>query len=139
MPLIDELDLFPAEQQAIHDLDVQSSLLPNGLMLVRVSGEVDIVTAPGLRDRVEQAVRRCADESAAGLVLDLTGVTFLGTAGLSVLLELAENAAGRDLPWAVAAAGRAVLRPLAATGHLETVPVYPEVDAAADVVLTGAG
>jgi anti-sigma B factor antagonist len=55
--------------------------------VVTVSGEIDTLTAPTLA--------RCLTEqlSAAGVVVvDLDGVEFLGSAGLSVLFEANERA-----------------------------------------------
>ncbi|ACU96337.1 anti-anti-sigma factor [Saccharomonospora viridis] len=92
------------------------------VVLAHVSGEVDLLSAPELRQWVEQ------NTSASGrLVLDLDGVGFLGSAGLSVLAELSEKAAQDKLAWAIVATKRVVLRPLEATGLVSQMPVYENV------------
>lgn len=56
---------------------------------VSVVGEVDLATAPLLRDRLHTALR---DQSPAVLVVDLAGVTFLDCTGIGALIS-AHNAA----------------------------------------------
>ncbi|WP_232376689.1 STAS domain-containing protein [Amycolatopsis aidingensis] len=124
------------EQQAIslHGLHVDFERAEHGVLLARLRGDIDIASAPGLR--------RCVDlvaEHGGALVLDLDGVEFLGSAGISVLVEFAHDPPRRDLRWAVAAGGRAVLRPLEATGYLNLVPVYPTTRAALAAVQTTGG
>jgi anti-anti-sigma factor len=56
---------------------------------VAVVGEIDLATAPVLRDRLLTVLR---EQTPAVLVVDLAGVTFLDCAGLGVLVD-ASNAA----------------------------------------------
>src|SRR5436190_7080766 len=53
-------------------------------MLVRVTGELDVVTAPVLAGLLECVT---ADRTAIRVVVDLSEVSFLGVAGLRVLAE----------------------------------------------------
>lgn len=95
-----------------------------GLALVRVAGEIDIVTVPGLR--------RCLDTQlrvARSLVLDLTGAGYFGAAGISVLLRTDDLAGRRGLPWALAGS-RAVRRPLLVTGLADRLPLCEDVETA---------
>nr|WP_183656037.1 STAS domain-containing protein [Prauserella isguenensis] len=98
---------------------------PDGVVHVRVAGEVDLMSAPDLRKWIHEEL-----SAPARLVLDLDGVEFLGSAGLSVLAELSEQAAGSSLNWAIVAGTRVVLRPLEATGLAEQIPVHPDLDSA---------
>ncbi|WP_199199054.1 STAS domain-containing protein [Amycolatopsis sp. CA-128772] len=59
------------------------------VVMVAATGEVDMLTVPLLADAVSAALAR----GPGVLVIDLTGVTFLASAGLSVLLQ-ADQAAG---------------------------------------------
>ena len=61
-----------------------------GHVLVTVAGEIDIVTAPHLRDRLAAAAA-----SGRRLVVDLDQVSFLGSAGLDVLAGAARQARAR--------------------------------------------
>ncbi|GAA1202411.1 anti-sigma factor antagonist [Prauserella alba] len=97
----------------------------DGIVHARVSGELDLSSAPDLRKWIHEELA-----APARLVLDLDGVDFLGSAGLSVLAELSEQAAVSRLSWALVAGSRVVLRPLEATGLAEQIPVHTDVDTA---------
>ena len=100
------------------------SVTPSGNGRVAVSGEVDCSTAPRLTACVEAVLA----SGPAELVVDLTGVSFLDSAGLHALVS-AHTAAGRlGVPMRVLVATRAVLRPIQVTGlehvlHIERVSV----------------
>ena len=69
-------------------LSIEVEQGPAGPVL-SVQGEIDTVTAPELQASVEQL----APQSGAVLVMDLSGVTFLSSAGLSVLVQAHQQAA----------------------------------------------
>ena len=56
--------------------------------VVTISGEIDIQSGPQLRDQLMSIIRR----RGARLALDLTGVTFIDCAGISVLLAARRRA-----------------------------------------------
>ncbi|MGY1841257.1 MULTISPECIES: STAS domain-containing protein [unclassified Modestobacter] len=91
---------------------------------VTVSGEVDSTTAPGLRGALLEVLARPGLDV---VELDLSGVTFLDSAGLSVLATAHRTAlaAGRTLQMRCGTA-RAVVRPLQITGLWD---VFTVVDA----------
>lgn len=104
-----------------------------GWAVVRVRGELDLVTAPQVRQAVHQAV-------AAGrrdLVLDLSGVLFCDSSGVGVLIasrRLIRSCQGRlrlILPARGAVDGSHVNRVLAALGVRRLFEVYGDVEAAA--------
>jgi anti-sigma B factor antagonist len=64
-------------------IDVRNAAL-SGAAGVAVRGEVDAATAPFLQDSLDEAVRA----SAGPLVLDLSGVGFLDSSGINVLLRV---------------------------------------------------
>jgi anti-anti-sigma factor len=114
------------------DLAITLDKTEAGIPVLQVAGEVDMRTAPGLRLRVDEAIA-----SGNSLVLDLTNVDFLASAGLSILVELARRAPETGLRWGVVATGRAVLRPLEAVGLLSVVPLYAAVSDAVAAVNAG--
>src|SRR5215470_15700219 len=57
-------------------------------LVVEIHGEIDIFSAPGLRDELLRVIRRCGPQ----LALDLAGVTFMDCAGLNVLLATRRRA-----------------------------------------------
>ncbi|WP_433279256.1 STAS domain-containing protein [Pseudonocardia xinjiangensis] len=85
----------------------------DGVRVMHVVGEIDTLTAPVLRDRVYEQL---ADVSL--LVLDLTDVTFLGSAGLAVLVAAKDEAEQRQCRLRLVPGSRIVTRALEATGLL---------------------
>ncbi len=67
-------------------LDISVSRL-NGLTWITLDGQLDIATAPALQRELSRLPLEATD-----LRLDLGGVTFLDSTGLSVLLSLATRA-----------------------------------------------
>ncbi|WP_219420013.1 STAS domain-containing protein [Pseudonocardia nigra] len=91
------------------------------VVVVSVSGDLDMVTAPQLQPAVEQ----CLAGGGALLVIDLSGLTFLGSAGLKVLLDICDLAS--EQAWAfrvVVGENRQVIRPLEITGLDTVLPVH---------------
>jgi anti-sigma B factor antagonist len=57
-----------------------------------ICGEIDIQSAPGLREELMRVIRRCGPR----VTIDLGGVTFLDCAGLNVLLAVLRRARLQD-------------------------------------------
>jgi anti-sigma B factor antagonist len=94
------------------------------VVVLHVSGEIDLLTASLLGERVrEQLV-----PANRVLVLDLTDVSFLGSSGLAEIVSASQAAATVQL--ILVASNRAVLRPLEATGLLPVLTVYETLDEA---------
>ncbi|MEU5691785.1 STAS domain-containing protein [Actinosynnema sp. NPDC020468] len=107
-----------------------------GTRLVEVRGEVDPSTGPAVR----AVLTAQFDRLPAALVVDLTKTRFLTAAGVNALLEAARLADRRGVPFAVAADGRPVLRPLRITGADRAFATRPTVHQAFSAVrpaLTG--
>ena len=68
--------------------DLRVGIRPGAPPVVEVRGEIDIQSAPQLRDELLQVVRRHGPQ----LALDLAGVTFLDCAGVNVLLAARRRA-----------------------------------------------
>jgi anti-anti-sigma factor len=65
--------------------------------VVKLTGDVDIVAAHELRERLLGAVRN----EDMGLVVDLTDASYIDSVGVSLLFELAEKLTERQLRLAV--------------------------------------
>jgi anti-sigma B factor antagonist len=97
-----------------------------------VSGELDLVTSPMLRQRVHDAVA----EGRHSLVLDLSEVFFCDSSGVGVLIaarRLIRSCRGRlrlILPAQGAVDGSHVNRVLGALGVRRLFDVHPDLDAA---------
>lgn len=98
-------------------------------VVVHVTGELDLATAPVLDELLTET--EAGDTPLDLLVLDLTGVTFMASAGLALLMkhERRCTAAGRALR--VVANGHAVRRAIDLTGLRTVVTV---VDTIADAL-----
>jgi anti-sigma B factor antagonist len=101
---------FPPTTSEIVRLAVSSA---DAVVRVTAVGEVDSSSAPLLRAELETALD---GGDLRELVVDLDGVTFLDSAGLSVLAGAHRRATGRDVRLRVLASSRAVIRPLQITG-----------------------
>ena len=99
-------------------LKVDSEKLDAAVVL-RAEGEVDSYSADLLRDKLSTAF-------SAGLpvVLDLSGVAFFASAGLSVLVEYHLLGEERGTPLRLVTPAGSVLRALRATTLNETLELY---------------
>ncbi|MFQ6331426.1 STAS domain-containing protein [Nocardia sp. CWNU-33] len=84
-----------------------------------VRGEVDARTAPGL----VIALDRVLHDHPARVLVDLSGISFMDSAGLQPLID-ANSLAGPDTVFAVIATGAAA-RPLRLTGLDSILAIYP--------------
>jgi anti-anti-sigma factor len=87
--------------------------------VLAVSGDIDMVTAPGF----EEALMSALHDRPQTLVVDLGGVDFLGSAGLTALVA-AHQAAGAHTALRVVAGNTSTARPLQLTGLDQEIPVY---------------
>ncbi|MET8141646.1 STAS domain-containing protein [Sphaerisporangium sp. NPDC005288] len=95
-------------------------------VVVAVEGELDLFTAPFLRDEVRDAIK----QDSSRLVLDLASLSFMDSSGLSVLIEAWRLATGEGGGVSLAAPQAPVARILRTTGLDRRIKVYPDVDAA---------
>jgi len=95
-------------------------------VVVTAAGEVDMLTSPRLRATVLEQLQGGAEL----VVLDLDGVTFLGTSGLAVLIELREAAHAVGTEFRLACTARRVLRPLTIAGLMPLFDIHETLAAA---------
>jgi anti-sigma B factor antagonist len=99
-----------------------------GQVVIQVSGEVDMLTSPQLRSAVLDQFE--PDSAAELVVLNLDGVTFLGTSGLAVLIEVREAAHTAGVELRLACTARRVLRPLTIAGLTPLFDIHDTVERA---------
>jgi anti-sigma B factor antagonist len=97
----------------VAELRVQHETVGDAV-IARVHGELDMLTASDLLAQLDRA----ADLARPGpiVVADLAGVSFLGSAGLSTLLEINERCRQRGIALWIVAAKPVAQRPLRVTG-----------------------
>ncbi len=83
-----------------------------GTALLKVSGEIDMLTSPILR----QGIAEQLGAERARLLVDLDGVDFLGTSGLAALVEARSAAEEQQVDLWLICTNRQVLRPLEIAG-----------------------
>jgi anti-sigma B factor antagonist len=96
--------------------------------LIVVGGEVDMLTSPQLRATVLDQLGETAGVQL--VVLDLNAVTFLGTSGLAVLIEVREAAHMAGVELRLACTARRVLRPLTIAGLVSLFDIRDSQEAA---------
>jgi anti-anti-sigma factor len=100
---------------------------PPPAAVFELSGEVDVTEAPSLRERLQEAV----SNSDAALVVDLSEVTYIDSAGVNVLFELAEGLRERQIGLGlVVPPGGLVERVLTLVDVGSVAEVHPSVEAA---------
>jgi anti-sigma B factor antagonist len=104
-----------------------------GVAVLTVGGEIDLATAPVLEGAIADALA----ENPPALVIDLSPVQFLASAGLQILVATQEKLGG-SAHFAVVANGPATSRPIQLTGLDEIFALYPTLDDALNAVRTGA-
>lgn len=99
---------------------------PHGAaMVLAVSGEIDLATAPQLGESITEAMAR----EPKTLVVDLSGVGFLASAGMAVLIGCHQQAKG-NIRFRIVATGSATFRPMELTGMTDEMSIYPTRDEA---------
>ncbi len=95
---------------------VDATLPPaTGVSLVRLPPEVDLASAPALRDEMLAALNR----DGVHLVADALDVTFMDSSGINALVRARERAAGLGGSLHVVTRSSAVRRVLQITGLVE--------------------
>lgn len=84
-----------------------------------------MITAPQLEDAIKTALAKAPE----GIVVDLTEVEFLASAGMGVLVG-AHDEAPEGVDIRIVAEGPATSRPLKLVGIADIVPLHPTLDEA---------
>jgi anti-sigma B factor antagonist len=96
----------------------------NGLMVVTVRGELDIVGKPLLCTRIDDALRT----GDGPLVIDLSGVSFIDAQGLSALMVSRRHATELNRSLTLAGVSAAVRRLLQLTKLEDSFAMMPSPD-----------
>jgi anti-sigma B factor antagonist len=93
--------------------------------VVRVRGELDIATVPALTD-----VLRSLEQPCDRVVLDLSGLTFIDSTGLTLAVTEHQRAAKDGVEFVLAGATGNVLKVFRLTGLDVTMPMAPDLASA---------
>ena len=93
-------------------------------MVLSVRGAVDMLSAP----QFTEAICAALGNAPAGLIVDLTGVEFLASVGMSVLVAAQEAADAMSVRFGIVAEGAATSRPIRLLGIDALLTIYPTLD-----------
>ena len=104
------------------DLDIGTSVV-DGRTVVQVVGEIDVYTAPQLRERLDAEI----DAGRYDVVVYLSGVTFMDSTGLGVLVGRLKQIRLNDGSMRLVCAHDRVLKVFVITGLDKVFAIYPTV------------
>jgi anti-sigma B factor antagonist len=107
-------------------IDVQASSPAKGLRVLRVVGDIDMLTAPVLESMIVGQLQSLPDI----LVLDLHKVGFMSSAGLASLITARKQADEAGAILRLVATSDPVLRPLTVTGLTTIFEIHSDLEAA---------
>ena len=102
----------------------RNDIADSGAVVLSVSGEVDLLTADEFAKRLTDAAAR----PTRIVVVDLSGVQFLGSVALSALISTAETTRADGVELRIVARERIILRPLEITGINHDLHVFGTVE-----------
>jgi anti-sigma B factor antagonist len=123
--MVDETAAASGEHPPGRDGCSLTSTWVGRVVVVTAKGTIDVLTAPRLTEAVDAALV----EAPSGLIVDLSEVEFLASAGMSVLIEAHEKTSG-SAGFGVVAAGPVTSRPMRLVGIHEIVAMYETLDSA---------
>lgn len=98
----------------------------DGWSVLEVGGEIDVATAPRLREQLISLV----NSEQFRIVVDLQHVDFIDSTGLGVLIGALKRVRTHDGDLALACSEPRILKVFEITGLLTVFAVHPSVDAA---------
>ncbi|MEV8376712.1 STAS domain-containing protein [Kribbella sp. NPDC056861] len=95
-----------------------------GVLVVRLSGEIDIATT----ELAAEAIRAAVAPPARLVLIEVSAVTFCSSAGLGNLVEARQLAGQHGIDLALVGVGRPVDRPLSITGLGRDFAIFASVE-----------
>jgi anti-sigma B factor antagonist len=98
--------------EELEEFVLSSAYLGGNLYFVTVAGELDVATAPALRDEL----RRLVDDGATEIVVDLLRVSLVDSVALGILVEASKRLSAAHGTFRVVCDDRRIARILEITG-----------------------
>lgn len=102
----------------------------NGVVLLKLNGEVDVYTAPKLKSRLVDLV----DQGKFKIVVDLEEVDFMDSSGLGVLVGGLKRVRSHDGAIALICTQENILKIFRITGLVKVFPIFENQDQAVQSV-----
>jgi anti-sigma B factor antagonist len=110
------------------NLQVDRAESPSGPVVISATGELDVYTAPRLRAALD------SEPATAGLVVDLSGLDFIDSTGLGVIVATHQRLSDAGGQLVLAVGSDRVERPFKLAGLLGVLNVHPDLAAALGAV-----
>lgn len=104
-------------------LHLESASAGSDCAVLRVAGEIDVYTAPELREKLIALL----DKGALHVILDLREVEFLDSTGLGTLVGALKRQRWRDGSLRLVIGSDQIIRIFRITGLVEVFPIHPTV------------
>lgn len=101
-------------------LEVREERTPDGALVLAIEGELDLATAPKVREPLEDGIETGAKQ----IVIDMLGCGFIDSTGLGVLLHAAKRLEENGGAMALVCVDDQIKRLLELTMIDRTIPVY---------------
>ena len=102
-------------------MQMTTEVLESGVTRVRLDGELDIKGSLQIDPQFEKLA-----ESADGILVDMSGVTFLASIGIRTLVMSARSMHGRERRFAVLNPSEVVKKVLQTAGIDQIVPIFDD-------------
>jgi len=111
-------------------IDQRSAVSHAQVIVVAPSGEIDLATAPQLREGLEQAEL----QASSGLIIDLSGVGFIDSTGIGELVGCHRRCHEQGRPLAFVVPGGTITKILRVTGMDSVFELHQDEASAAESV-----
>ena len=129
--------VYPSETQEAVPVDVAIVKdIPHGGTIVKLSGELDVASAPDLRERLLIILDRHAPSR---FILDLSALSFIDSSGIAVLVNTERRARLLGCTLELAAPQAAVWRVLQVCGLQHHFVISESISMPGEEIVTGSG
>lgn len=108
------------------DFDAHTNQLDSGEYIVSVSGELDLFTAPHLKEAWAEPL----NAEGAAIIVDLTNVSFLDSTALGALIGAMKKSRGNNGSLNLVIADESILKTFEVTGLDRVFEIHPSVETA---------
>jgi anti-sigma B factor antagonist len=112
-----------ATETDVQPFHLESILAGDDCAVLQVTGEVDVYTAPELRERVVQLLA----DGAVHIIVDLRDVRFLDSTGLGTLVGALRRVRTQDGSLMLVTSTRRILEIFNLTGLINAFAIYPSI------------
>lgn len=98
----------------------------NGITVVGLSGDVDLQTSPGVRQKLLECL-----EKQKKLIVDMSGVAYIDSSGVASLVEAFQLSRKKGAKFALASVSPSAMRVLSLARLDKVFAIHPDVNAAA--------